>query len=410
MISFADALSLVLNNTWPGKAIELNLAQAGNCRLAEPIAAGEDLPSYNRSPLDGYALIAADLKDADECAPVSLRVKSPESVEGQLRQGEAVKVMTGMPIPPGSDCVIRQEHTYSSNGQVRVMRRLNSGENVILVGEDVEKGTPLFKKGDLLTPPRIGLLAALGHTKVMVMVPPKVAVLSTGNDLVSIDQLVTKGFTRDANSYMLRTLIEEYSGLPVMAGIVGDDFTMLTESLEKSLEVADLILTSGGISVGENDLLPKALEKIGAQVLFKKVAMKPGTPMIAAKMRNKLILALSGNPGACLVSFEQFAGPAILKMQGYDKCTLPQTFGRLGAAVKVRPGKQVKFLRSYCCIGADQRLTATPLDNQRPGSLFSFSSYNCYIMLDEATDQADRGDEVLLQFVRRSALFEPCDI
>lgn len=406
MISFAEALSLVLNNTRPGQAIELNLAQAGNSRLAEPIAAGEDLPCYNRSPLDGYALIAADLKEADEYTPVNLRIKNLEFTKGQLHRGEAVKVMTGMPIPPGSDCVVRQEHTNSSNDTVKVMRRLYSGENVIYIGEDVQKGTPLFKVGDLLTPPRIGLLAALGHAKVMVMVPPKVAVLSTGNDLVGINQHVTKGYTRDANSYMLQALIKEYSGLPVMAGIAGDDFNLLTERLEQCLEMADLILTSGGISVGENDLLPKALEKIGAKVLFKKVAMKPGTPMIAAKKRDKLILALSGNPGACLVSFEQLAGPALMKMQGAERCTLPQTFGRLGAAVNVRPGKQLKFLRSHCYVSADHRLTATPLDNQRPGSLFSFSSYNCYIILDEETDQADRGGEVMLQFVRRSGFFE----
>lgn len=369
--------------------------------IAETIIAEEHLPSYDRSPLDGYALHAADLHHASRVRPVSLPVTEKAADRNSISRGEAARVTTGMSIPAGADCVIRREHTICHNGHVKLLKKLKPGDNIICAGEDIKKGTVLFTPGDMLTPPRIGLLAALGYAHVKVFTAPYVQILSTGNDLVPIDEENTPGKTRDCNSYSLYALVEEYGGKPASAGVVKDQLDDLCSALDDACAQADIIITTGGVSVGENDLVPTALKRIGARHIFWKVAMKPGSPLLFAKKGEKIFFALSGNPAACIVAFEQFVGPALLRMQGVENCCLPRINGVLTQDFQVSPGKVVNFIRSYCFIDENNRAAVTPLANQRPGSLQSLSAYNCYLVMREELNRAAKGDVLPVQLVPR---------
>ncbi len=402
MISFETALEKVLQNTKTLEAENLPLLESCQRVLAAPVFARENLPPFDRSPLDGYALWARDTEGA--AAKYPRKVKVVDSVPaGSLAEvavfpGMAVRIMTGAPIPRGADCVIRQENTQKAEaGMILVFEELQPGANIIRAGEDVKKGDATLAAGDVLSPGDIGLLAALGHTSVPVFPPPKVGILATGSELVEIFEKPPKGKIRNSNSYMLAALVREYGGAPVMAGVCEDNIEDISRSIEKILLETDILITTGGVSVGDYDLLPDALEQAGAHRLFWKVAMKPGTPLLAAVKNNKLIFALSGNPAACLITFQQFAGPCLLKMQGRRDCNHKWGKAVLTENIDVRKSSHLRFVRGHWRYNAEGVPEVRATGSQKPGVLSSFRNHNCYIVLQEKTGPC-KGDWVRVQF------------
>jgi molybdopterin molybdotransferase len=403
MISFEAALDKVLQKTNTLKAERMPLLDCCYKVLAAPVSSHENLPPFNRSPLDGYALWAKDTEGAALNNPRKLKVvdsvPAGSLADVAVSPGLAVRIMTGAPIPSGADCVIRQENTQKAEaGKILIYEELQSGENIIKAGEDVKKGETIFEAGDIITPGDIGLLAALGHIGLMVFPPPKVGILATGSELIDISEKPTKGKIRNSNSYMLAALVREYGGTPTSAGVCQDNLEHISHSIENLLEKTDILVTTGGVSVGDYDLLPDALEKIGARRLFWKVALKPGTCLLVAEKNNKLIIALSGNPAACLITFQQFAGPCLLKMQG--RRDYNHKWGRavLTENINVRTSSHLRFVRGHWKHN-DQGVPEVKATggSQKPGVLSSFRSYNCYIVVQEKTNPC-KGDWVNVQF------------
>ena len=279
------------------------------------------LPSFNKSPLDGFALNSLDTRGATQDSPVFIEIID-EAQAGdtrndlRLRQKTGVKVMTGAPLPAGADAVIRKEEVYYSHGRIKLERELSHNTDVILAGSDVKQGEIICKKGDYLTPYHIGLLAALGIQEIDVYKKPIFGIISTGSELKKQGEPLSYGQIYNSNHYSLAALVKLLGGDACSFGTVADSTSKIRELLETALNGCDVVITTGGVSVGECDLVRSAVEDLGAEVLYSRINIKPGTPSMAALKDGKLIISLSGNPAAALISFELLLRPYIHFIKG----------------------------------------------------------------------------------------------
>ena len=303
--------------------------------LAEDIVAKGDIPPHANTAMDGYAVISTDTTKARSDQPIKLCVIQNLSAgyiaEKQVTSGTAIRIMTGAPIPEGADAVIPFEQTQQSAKVVELYSSVTPGENVRYAGEDVKTGDLVLTAGKRIRPQEIGMLASLGYTSVSVIRRPKVAILATGDELVSIDAQLTPGKIRNANEYSNAAQVMKYGGIPLMLGIAKDDITDLTHKIQTGLaEGADLLLTSGGVSVGDFDIVKQVLIAEG-EMTFWRVRMKPGKPLafgiisieVDGKKRSVPVLGMPGNPVSAMVSFELFVRAAILKMSGFTELVKP---------------------------------------------------------------------------------------
>ena len=324
---------------------EVELAAAAGRVLAAAVAAPEDVPSFLRATMDGYAVQAADTFGAGVAAPQYLEIKG-EVPMGRapargLEPGEALRVPTGSMLPAGADAVVMLEYTAEHpDGTLEVRRPVAPGENVLQIGEDVDKGEVLFPAGSRLRPQEIGLLAALGITHLTTYQKPRVAVLSSGDEVVPLEQQPAPGQVRDCNAFLLAAQVEEWGGLPVLQGIIPDDFTALKTALTAALAEADLILISGGSSVGARDLTLEAIKSLpGAEILAHGVAIRPGKPTILASLTKtgnqggKPLLGLPGHPASAAVVMEVLGRPLINRLAGLKS---PSSWGGAVTALLFR--------------------------------------------------------------------------
>ena len=288
--------------------------------LAEDIIAREPIPPWDNSAMDGYALRAEESRGATKEQPILLRlvgmVPAGEIFEGLLEKGQAVRIMTGAPLPRGADAVIRQEDTRPSDQGVLILRQVQVGQNVRYQGEDVKAGEQVLRTGTFFRPGVIGLLAALGRRRVAVYARPRAGILATGDELLQWDEAPAHGKIHNSNSYALAAQVLQAGGVPVLLGPVADRKDLLADHLRKGIR-ADLLLTTGGVSVGEHDIMAETLQELGAELLIRKVNMRPGKPFTFAVLQGRPIFALPGNPISCMVAFELFVRPALRKMQGH---------------------------------------------------------------------------------------------
>jgi molybdopterin molybdotransferase len=321
---------------------EVELAAACGRVLAAPIAAPEAVPGFWRATMDGYAVRAQDTFGASVGAPqyLDLRGEVPMGVAPTrgVGPGETLRVATGAMLPAGADAVVMLEYTAEHpDGTLEARRAVAPGENVLSPGEDVNRGEALFPAGRRLRPQEIGLLAALGVTRVKAYQKPRVAVISSGDEIVSLDAAPGPGQVRDANAYLAAAQVAEWGGLPLLHGIIPDDFATLRKTLAAALEAADLILISGGSSVGVRDLTLSAIQDLpGAQVLVHGVALRPGKPTILAALGDtppKPLLGLPGHPASAAVVMEVLGRPLLLSLAGLKDQTV---WGRALTAVLSR--------------------------------------------------------------------------
>lgn len=322
MIPLDDALAILLARVRVCQKERTELHLAHNRVLAGEIFAPISQPPFHRSPLDGYAVRGIDIASASRDAPVRLKITETLAAgftaRGSVAQGTAIKIMTGAPIPPGADTVVPFEQSREMAGYVEILVSLPPDSNLVRAGEDIAGGNLVLEQGTWLTSPQIGVLSALGLAQVDVYRQPRVAVLSTGDELTDLGEELAPGKIYNSNLYSLTALIQESGGQAVPLGNSPDRAAETARQIENGLAAADLVITTGGVSVGEYDIIKDALEMIGAQLLFWKVAMKPGTPVLAALAGEKLILGLSGNPAAALISFEVLVRPLLRKMAGFS--------------------------------------------------------------------------------------------
>lgn len=318
-----EAQALVLNRVRPLSAEPVPLLEAGGRTLAEPLVSPHPFPPFRRSGMDGYAVRAVDLRDASSDRPALLDVVEtlPSGVQPtrSIGAGEAARIMTGGMVPEGADAIVILEAAQpSDDGRVRISKPATPGQHLSEIGSEIAEGAALLPAGTVVQAGEIALLAACGYANVVVRRKPRVAILSTGSELLGVDAPLEPAKIRNSNSPMLAALVREAGAEPVLLGHLPDDRAATERLVREALPHCDLLLTTGGVSVGDYDVMADVLGSPGVDLLFNKVAMRPGSPTSAAMLGDKLLLALSGNPGACFVGFHLFARPAIKRMLGAE--------------------------------------------------------------------------------------------
>ncbi len=343
------------------------------------IIAEKDLPSFNRSAMDGYALNAIDTVEASLFKPSLLSIVEKEAIE----KGEAKQIWTGGALPKGADAVVMLEHTKKTgHDRIEVLAALTPGGNVSKKGEDVKKGEVVVETGVRLKPRHLGLLASLGMRKVEVVRKPRVAVLATGNELVALNEEMRPHKIVEANSVILSGMSAELGAEAFSLGIAKDDENEITEKILEGLAKADLVLTTGGTSVGAHDLVPKAVEQISCgSVVVHGMAMRPGMPTALAVVDRKPVAILSGNPVAAMVGFEVFCRPLIQRLQGLGEDRRIGIRARLRRRVAGVLGRRV-FLRVEV-VEKSGEFFAEPLSVKGSSVITTMTKADGYVVIPE---------------------------
>lgn len=394
-LSLEEALEEMTGGLQPLGAEILPLEEALGRTLADDVRAQGDQPPFDRSPLDGYALKAADTAGASLQTPVTLPVAETVYAGGvpsrALCHGEAMRVMTGAMLPRGCDCVLRLEDTDDGRETVALYASLPSGANVCRRGEDYRAGTLLLPAGTRLDSPSIGVLASAGVFAVPVRRRPAVGLLVTGDELVSPDRHpLPPGKIYDANLSLLTARLRELGVFQITTARAQDSPQAAAAQMEALLRQCGLLLTTGGVSVGDRDILHQALPLLGAEPVFWKVALKPGTPVRFSRFRGKPILSLSGNPFAAAATFELLARPVLAALSGESHFSLTKTQGRLQTPFpKSSPVR--RFLRGVYREGA---VALTGKNDS--GMLSSLVGCNCLVDLPAGSGPVEDGQRVQL--------------
>jgi molybdopterin molybdotransferase len=394
MILIEDALHHILQKMPCLGTERLSILQARGRVLGEEIIAPRNIPPWDNSAMDGYAVREEDVQTASHDRPVVLKVlgdlPAGRVFKGRGGPGEAVRIMTGAPLPAGFDTVIQVEETQKDGDRVKIFASPGKGKNIRQAGEDVREGFRILEEGVLLGPAHLGMLASIQRSVVSVYQQPRVAVLSTGDELLEIDEPWAEGKIVNSNSYSLAALVSDCGGVPLQLGIARDRPEELSRKIRQGL-VADLLVTSGGVSVGDYDLVKTMLQELG-QMNFWKVAMRPGQPLAFGMISGKPLFGLPGNPVSSMVSFEQFVRPSILKMSGHKKLFRPTLRAILGEDISKKEGL-VHFIR--CSLAAEGgKILASSTGEQGSGILSSMVKAQGLIVLPREQTLARAGEEV----------------
>jgi len=400
-ISLEEALDILLKENKQTEPIHVPLLDSLGSVLAEDILSDMNMPPFDKSPLDGYAVRAEDIQGASQEIPVILQVidfvPAGHVSSQKLEKGEAMRIMTGAKIPEGADVVVGFEDTDFTEKEVRIYTPLCSNSNISKLGEDMKIGDVVMKKGMLIDAPEIGILATLGKSFVQVYRKPRVAILSTGDELVDIQQVLTDGKIRNSNSYTIAAQIKKIGAKPLMLGICDDGIEAIKEKLKAALSWADIIITTGGVSVGDCDLVKEAFQQVGAEMLFWRVRMKPGTPIAVAKYENKLLFGLSGNPAAAYITFEQFVRPIVLKKMGREKYKLMKVESVLESGFS-KISNQNRFVRANTYYRDGKYYTQFP-SKHSSGVLSSLSGTNSLFYIPAGTGPYKEGQKITVQLL-----------
>ncbi|HEX2830174.1 MAG TPA: gephyrin-like molybdotransferase Glp [Burkholderiales bacterium] len=355
--------------------------------LAADVISPLDVPAHDNSAMDGYAVRFEDLKSDGE---VTLRVSGSSFAGapfgGHVGAGDAVRIMTGGVVPTGADTIVMQEHVKAADGRVTIGGGHRKGQNLRRAGEDLQAGAPALKRGRALRPAEIGLIASLGIPELEVYRKLRVAFFSTGDELVSIGTVPKEGQIYDSNRYTIHGMLERLGCEVLDMGVVRDDPALLEQAFNRAAGAADVVITSGGVSVGEADFVKDLLNKLG-EVVFWKIAMKPGRPLAYGRVGGAHFFGLPGNPVSVMVTFYQFVRDALLKLSGRDPVEPSPTFKvPCTSSLKKAPGR-TEFQRGILSRGADGQWSVRVTGEQGSGILRSMSEANCFIILP--TDQGN---------------------
>ena len=400
----ADHLSDVLSAVRPLTQLDVQLLDAHGCVLTEDVVAPWPLPQFDNSAMDGYAVRAEDVREADGEYPVELPVVADiaagESEVTAIGPGLVARIMTGAPIPVGADAVVPVEYTDGGEARVRVTSAVPTGRHLRKIGEDVQKGDTVLGAGTFLGAAQIGLLAAVGKDRVKVRPRPRVVVISTGSELVEPGLPLTLGQITDSNSFTLTAAAREAGAVAYRVGPVPDDETVLLGLIEDQLVRADLVITSGGVSAGAYDVVKQVLSDLGT-VTFEKVAMQPGMPQGFGTIGEEAtpIFTLPGNPVSAFVSFEVFVRPAIRKMLGVSRLHRPSVKAVIQSTLRSPDGKR-QFARARWQAAPDGSDLVTPLAGQASHMVADLAYANALVVVPEHITEIAAGqvvDTVLLE-------------
>lgn len=353
-IAVEEAVSRVMKYKKRSEVEEISFHDCDGRRLAEPVLATNDVPSFHKSPYDGFALRAKDTKGASEDHPVTLKVIEhigagilPEKTIGEK---EAIRIMTGAQIPNGADSVemfeMCEEIMIDGEAHIVLKHEITPGQNIIEKGSEIKEGTPLIERGTYIDPGVKASLATFGYSKVKVAKKPVVGVIATGTELLDVEEPLEPGKIRNSNAYMILSQIKRAGGEPVYFGTLADELESSYKTIKEALSKVDILITTGGVSVGDFDLMPAIYDKLGANVLFNKIAQRPGSVTTVAEKDGQLLFGLSGNPSACYVGFELYARPILEYALYSDQPYLPRIQAKLAEDFP-KKNPFTRFVRSY---------------------------------------------------------------
>lgn len=397
-LTVTEALEQILDNCEPVAGIEsLALRDTLERVLAEDVVSPVNVPAHTNSAMDGYAIRASDLSaHGDTELVLAGTTLAGHPFEGVVKAGECVRVMTGSPIPDGTDTVVMQENVDARGKVIRVSIAPKAGENVRHAGEDLKTGAVVLGRGARIHPPALGLLASVGRAEARVYRRPRVAFFSTGDELRSVGQRLEPGQIYDSNRYTLYGMLHRL-GVEVMdMGVVPDNRAAIENAFKEAAACNDAVITSGGVSVGDADFVKETLQKLG-EVGFWQIAMKPGRPLAFGKIDEALFFGLPGNPVSVMVTFYQFVAPAIRRLMG-EKNVRPTPFIRVPSttSLRKRPGR-TEYQRAVLESNGNGALVVHSTGSQGSGVLHSMNQANCFVVLDSDSGDIEAGTWVNVQ-------------
>jgi len=400
ILSYADAArtvrqhaALFSTNTRPIESVDL-LNSLGRT-LAIPVVADRDQPPFPRSTRDGFACRATDLASS---LHVIGQLRAGQTWTGPgLESGQAIEIMTGAPVPPGADCVLMVENTTADGSRIRTDRKLAPGENIVPAGSEARCGATVIPAGARITPPHIAAAAASGYSTLSVYPRPRVAILATGDELVPVDSAPLTHQIRNSNSYSIAAQVLQHGGQPMLFPIVRDDLAVIEAAIEQALG-SDLIILSGGVSMGKYDFVEQALLNLRAEFFFTGVLIQPGRPVVFGRLpvdtTHRYFFGLPGNPVSTLVTFALFAAPLLSALSGQPVSAIGPRFAeaRLAADFSGKPGL-TRFLPAYLESDAGHA-TVQPIPWQGSGDQTAAARTNCFLVAPQEGGNLTAGDRV----------------
>lgn len=392
-IQLDEALALIRSCVSPVTETEyLPLFKGTGMILAEDITAAHDQPPFDRSPLDGYAVRSEDIKDASGEHPKVLQIIDEICAgmypEKPVERGQAVRIMTGAPIPQGADCVIRQEATEKEGQKVFIYESQKYHDNICFQGEDYKKGQLLLKKGEKLDAVKLGIISGNGQRGVTVYRRPKVAVVTTGDEICRTGETLAPGKIYDSNCQMLSGRVQELQCEPYGSEVFGDNTEAVCSYIKKIIDHVDCVITVGALSVGVKDIMHDVIDELKAEKIFKRVRLKPGSPVSLAMLKGKPVLSLSGNPFAALATFEVLARPLMAVLRQDEELCMIQSRAVMASSFH-KKSKSRRFLRAYC---EDGKIYLKRGNSS--GILSSMAGCNCLLDIPEGNQGLEPGDEI----------------
>ncbi|WP_158738229.1 gephyrin-like molybdotransferase Glp [Alteribacillus sp. YIM 98480] len=393
----AEAVERVMNYKKRQEKEWVPLEKAHGRFLAEDLKADHDVPSFDRSPYDGFAVIAEDTAEASQENPAVLevigKIGAGSVFKNEVKRGQAVRIMTGAQIPDSCNAVVMlelvKEKKDNNNNYIEIKRSFKAGDNISFQGEDTKAGASLIDKGTCITPGISALLATFGYDKVPAAKKPVIGIIATGSELLEVKEPLQPGKIRNSNAYMIMAQIEKAGAEPKYFGKFSDDFDDCLRAVQDALTEVDLLITTGGVSVGDYDYMPAILKELNASVLFNKVGMRPGSVTTIAAMEDKLIYGLSGNPSACYVGFELFVRPIVRHSLFTNKPHLRKSKAVLGASFP-KPNPFTRFVRAKL-FDEDGQYQAVPAGLDKSGSVTSLAEASALIVLPGGTRGYEKG-------------------
>ena len=395
MISVAEAIQIVEAQTPILPSESVTLADACHRFLAEDVIADSDLPPFDRSQMDGYAVRAADTDNA----PVHLRIVG-ESAAGngwhqEMKAGEAVRIMTGAPLPAGADSVQQVEHTRDLSFEiVEIQKPVPVGRSIVTRGSEVKRGATVLKTGEQINPAVLATLASFGYAKVKVGPRPRVTVLATGSELVAVNEQPGPDQIRDSNNYSLGGYAELAGARVERLPLAGDDVELLKHQISEAAERSEVVVTSGGVSMGVYDFTKAALKELNCEIFFERVALRPGKPTVFARLPNgTLVFGLPGNPVSVSVTFNLFARTAILQLQGAKQSRLTEQHAILAQAVKGAEGRE-SYLPASLRTDTEGRLIVEALKWGGSSDFVAFTRASALLIVGAGVEKQAAGSVV----------------
>lgn len=394
MISVAEAIQIVLDHTPQLEAEGIPLTESMARVLAEDIVADSDLPPFDRSQMDGYALRAEEVLQT----PARLRVVG-ESIAGkgwhqELPPGTAIRIMTGAPVPAGADSVQQVELTSEAEGVVEILEPVKTGRSIVRRGAEIKAGEIVLRAGERINAAMMSVLASFGYANVQVGTQPRVSVLATGSELVAVTQQPGQDQIRDSNNYSIGAYAKLAGAMVKLMPLAGDDIGLLKNQIARAVERSDVVITSGGVSMGAYDFTKAALKELGAEIFFERVALRPGKPTVFASMPNgTLVFGLPGNPVSVSVTFNLFARASLLRMQGAANPFLTDDVAVLGKSLKGSIDRE-SYLPALLTTDDQGHLRAEPLKWGGSSDFVAFARATALIIVPAGISSMAEGDRV----------------